>query len=92
MAKNYWIGRQRAAMAMARAATDAEARLIHDGLGGRYGVRAAGGLPFMLPRAAPATAGERAALQLTPPPLPARAIGEPPQPGKGGRGRSARGH
>lgn len=92
MAKRYWIGRQRAAMAMARAATDAETRLIHYDLAGRYGVRAAYGMPFMLPGAGPATAGERAALQLTPlPPLPVRDGGQP-QPRKDRRGPSVRGH
>lgn len=93
MKKNYWVGRQRAAMAMARAATDAEARLIQDGLVGRCGVPAARGMPFMLPGAGPATEGERAALRLTPPPpLSTGAIGEPPQIHKGRRGPSARGH
>jgi hypothetical protein len=67
MEKRYWIGRSHAAMAMARAAKSAEARLIHYELAGRYSIRAANCAPFMLPRKAPATEGERAALQL---PLP----------------------
>jgi len=64
MDKAYWIGRKRAAIAMARAATSAEARLIHYDLAGRYSVKAAMSPPFMLPRKGPATQGERAALRL----------------------------
>jgi len=64
MDKAYWIGRKRAAIAMARAATSAEARLIHYDLAGRYSVKAAMTPPFMLPRKGPATQGERAALRL----------------------------
>ena len=92
MEKKYWIGRQRAAMAMARAATDAEARLIHYDLAGRHGVRAAYGMAFMLPGAGPATEGERLALQLSP--FPTHDIGEPdrPRPRKDRRGPSVRGH
>ncbi len=41
MDKAYWIGRKRAAIAMARAATSAEARLVHYDLAGRYSVNAA---------------------------------------------------
>jgi hypothetical protein len=41
MEKTYWIGRKRAAMAMARGATSSEARLIHYDLAGRYSVMAA---------------------------------------------------
>lgn len=41
MDKTYWLGRKRAAGAMARKATSAEARLIHFELAGRYSVRAA---------------------------------------------------
>ena len=70
MEKRYWIGRKRAAMAMARAATSAEARLIHYELAGRYSIRAAQILPFMMPRKGPATQGERAALDLPAPALP----------------------
>ena len=64
MEQRYWIGRKRAAMAMARAASSAEARLIHYDLAGRYSVRAAHSVPFMLPRKGPATGGEREALRL----------------------------
>lgn|GEM_PF-1945544 len=67
MEKKYWIGRKRAAMAMARAATTAEARLIHYDLAGRYSIKAAADTPFMVPRKGPATQGEQAALRL---PLP----------------------
>jgi hypothetical protein len=62
MDKSYWIGRKRAAMAMARAATSAEARLIHYDLAGRYSVNAAFDVPFLLPVEEPATPGERLAL------------------------------
>jgi hypothetical protein len=70
MEKRYWIGRKRAAMAMARAASTAEARLIHYDLAGRYSVKAAHTPPFMLPEKGPAGPGERAALQILrlPPP------------------------
>ena len=63
MEKKYWIGRKRAAMAMARAATSSEARLIHYDLAGRCSVMAALDAPFMLPVKGPATEGERLALQ-----------------------------
>jgi hypothetical protein len=62
MEQRYWIGRKRAAMVMARAATTSEARLIHYELAGHYSVRAVQSLPFMLPRKGPATEGERLAL------------------------------
>ena len=52
--KKYWIGRKRSAMAMARAATSAEARLIHYELAGRYSIKAAYSLPMPAPQAAPA--------------------------------------
>ena len=70
MEKKYWIGRKRAAMAMARAATSAEARLIHYDLAGRYSVKAANTPPFMLPDKGPASPGERAALRISPLPPP----------------------
>lgn len=79
MGKEYWIGRKRAAIAMARAATSAEARLIHYDLAGRYSVKAAMTPPFMLPRTGPATQSERALLHLPPRPLP------PGEPGRDGR-------
>ena len=80
MDKTYWIGRKRAAMAMARAAATSEARLIHYDLAGRYSIRAAHS--FMLPDKGPATQSERVALQ-----LPRRAR---PRPG-GGPGGPAEG-
>jgi hypothetical protein len=63
MDKKYWIGRKRAALAMARGATCADARLIHYDLAGRYSVMAARA-SFMLPDKGPATEGERLALKL----------------------------
>jgi len=81
MEKNYWIGRKRAAMAMARAASSAEARLIHYDLAGRYSIRAAQILQFMMPRKGPATQGERAALDIPIPALPpGSAFRKPPAP------------
>jgi len=65
MDKAYWIGRKRAAMAMARAAKSAEARLIHYELAGRYSIRAAQSLPFLLAKRGPATTGESEALRLS---------------------------
>lgn len=41
MEKTYWLRRQHAAVAMARAASTAESRLIHYDLAGRYSLRAA---------------------------------------------------
>jgi len=41
MEQSHWLGRERASLANARAATDAEARLIHYDLAGRYSVKAA---------------------------------------------------
>jgi hypothetical protein len=64
MEKKYWIGRKRSAVAMARGASSAEARLIHYELAGRYSIKAAQCAPFMLPATAPATEGERATLAL----------------------------
>jgi len=71
MDKAYWLGRKRAAMRMARAAATSEARLIHYELAGRYSIRAAHCVPFMLPHKGPATEGERAALRLPRPARPA---------------------
>ena len=42
MEKTYWIGRKRAALAMAQGAHSSEARLIHYDLAGRYSIKAAG--------------------------------------------------
>ncbi len=54
MEKTYWLRRQHAAVAMARAATTAESRLIHYDLAGRYSLRAAspatGSAPARWPR------------------------------------------
>lgn len=71
MDKAYWLGRKRAAMRMARAAATSEARLIHYELAGRYSIRAAHCVPFMLPQKGPANVGEQAALRLPPPVRPA---------------------
>lgn len=62
--KSYWIGRKRAAMAMARRAATSEARLIHYELAGRYSIKAAHCLPFLIVEKGPATEGERVALRL----------------------------
>ena len=40
MENEYWIGRKRASMGMARGAASAEARLIHYELAGRYSMKA----------------------------------------------------
>ena len=83
MEKKYWIGRKRAAMAMARSATSAEARLIHYDLAGRCSIKAATA-PFMLPLKGPATEGERQALHLSLP-GPAAPYRPPTRPrGRGG--------
>ena len=78
MDKIYWLGRKRAALAMARDATCSEARLAHYALAGRHSVRAAFA-PFMLPKKGPLNDGEREALRL-PRPLPPRtsALPKPP--------------
>ena len=41
MEQVHWLGRKRASIANARAAANAEARLIHYDLAGRYSVKAA---------------------------------------------------
>jgi len=64
MDRTYWLGRKRAAMAMARAAATSEARLIHYDMAGRYSIKAAASLPFLLADKGPATAGELAALHM----------------------------
>jgi hypothetical protein len=66
MEKKYWLGRKRAAMAMARGAATAETRLIHYELAGRYSIKAACTPAFMVPEKEPAAEGERAALRLEP--------------------------
>jgi hypothetical protein len=79
MGKNSWIGRKRAAIGMARAASSAEVRLIHYEMSGRYSLGAAMIPAFMLPRKEPATHGERDALLLPPtlPPTRRRETGAP---------------
>ena len=89
MEKTYWLGRKRAALAMARGATCSEARLVHYDLAGRYSVRAAFA-PFMLPLKGPATDGEREALRpvrLSGIPAPATVRRPPPSPRRRKPGR-----
>jgi hypothetical protein len=74
MEKTYWLGRKRAAMAMARDATCSEARLVHYDQAGRHSVRAAFA-PFLLPKKGPVTEGEREALRL---PRPSLTLHKPP--------------
>jgi hypothetical protein len=63
MEKKYWLRRNKAAAAMARGATSAEARLIHFDLAGRYSLMAAKcERPFLLLGEGPASEGERSAL------------------------------
>ena len=50
MENRYWLGRMRDAMTAARAASTAEARLIHYDLAGRYSLKAAVALPFLAAR------------------------------------------
>ena len=67
MEKSYWLARRRSAVAMARIATSSKARLIHYDLAGRYSIKAASCLPFMLPSSGPATEGEASSLRIAPP-------------------------
>jgi len=67
MEKSYWLARRRSAVAMARIATSSKARLIHYDLAGRYSIKAANCLPFMLPQSGPATEGEASSLRIAPP-------------------------
>ena len=62
MDKAYWIGRNRAARAMARAASTGEARLIHYELAGRHSIKAAECAAAMAPQAA--ADGARSVLHL----------------------------
>lgn len=78
MDKDYWIGRKRAAIGMARAASPAEARLIHFEMAGRYSLQAWLCPSFMLPCKEPATEGESAVLQSSVRATPRRR----PQPGR----------
>jgi hypothetical protein len=50
MGQLYWLGRQRAALANAKRASDAQSKLIHYDLAGRYSIKAAGELA-LAPRA-----------------------------------------
>jgi hypothetical protein len=60
MGKKGWIGRRNAAMAIARGATEAEARLIHYEMSGLSDVRALRSGPFLLSGKSPeATATRR---------------------------------
>ena len=65
--QTHWLERKRSASKTARNAMTSPSRLIHDDLAGRYSLKAALCPPFMLPRSAPSTEGERAALQIPPP-------------------------
>jgi hypothetical protein len=76
MEKKYWIGRKRSALAMARGAASAEARLIHYELAGRYSIKAAQCLPFVMRRGEPKSGGQRAVLHL-PDPAPLRSAEMP---------------
>ena len=67
MDRKYWICRMHAAHKLARQATTAESRLIHYDMAGRYSIKAANALPFLVRRKAPATVGEQAALRLPDP-------------------------
>ncbi len=63
MEKKYWLHRSSAAGAMARSSTEAEARLIHYDLAGRYSVKAAAcDQPFLIAGKACASAGEDAVI------------------------------
>ena len=64
MEKDYWIGRKRAAMALARAAEGAEARLGYYELAGRCSINAAQCPPFLLVRREPTPEGARGTLFL----------------------------
>ena len=78
MEQRYWIGRQGAAMAMARGAASAEARLLHFELAGRCSIRAAQ-LSTVGTREA---GGERAVLHLSDPAWSAPvAVASPPDRG-----------
>ncbi|MET1110539.1 MAG: hypothetical protein ABWX67_03330 [Allosphingosinicella sp.] len=45
MEQTYWLGRKRVSIANARRAANAEARLVHLDLAGRYSVKAAAAAP-----------------------------------------------
>src|SRR5688500_8222684 len=64
MEKAYWIGRKRAAMAMAREASGAEERLAHYELAGLYSIKAAHCPPFLLAQTASSANARRPVLHL----------------------------
>ncbi len=66
MERNYWLGRERSALSMAHKSTNAETKLIHFELAGRYSLKALSTGPFMLPCKASAVEGERSALAVSP--------------------------
>jgi hypothetical protein len=90
MEKRYWIGRKHAAMGMARRAATAESRLIHYDLAGRYSIKAAHCLPFLMVRKAPATEGERAVLRLPDPAADGPGPIDRKRPGGGGSPENSR--
>lgn len=47
MEQTYWLGRKRISVANARRAANAEARLVHLDLAGRYSVKAAAAAPVL---------------------------------------------
>ena len=73
MGNAYWIGRQRASMAMAKHAATSEARLIHYDLAGRYSVKAAHRLPVQLRSGGLASSRGRNGLLPVHPPRPGSA-------------------
>lgn len=66
MERKYWLGRERSALSMTEKSTNAEAKLIHFELAGRYSLKALSMEPFILPCEASAAEGERAALTVSP--------------------------
>lgn len=68
MDQTYWLGRKRAAAAMARGAGSSRARLVHLDLAGRYSVKAAACAAAALGRAEPADSRQQ--LSAPPPPGP----------------------
>ena len=64
MDKNYWIGRKRDAMAMARGASSSEERLEYYELAGRCSISAADCPPHLMVRKRPPGEPARATLHL----------------------------
>ena len=52
MEQRYWLGRKRASVANAKRATNADSRLIHLDLAGRYSIKAASAGPTPAPQEA----------------------------------------